>query len=635
MTVEGEKAESKMENPPLAAEQSPGFAAEDSGSGETPEDLPEVEENGEVANGLPDTIYSYSPYAIAFFTAACMMIVEMLASRVLARQTGSSLYTWTSVIGVVLAGVSAGSYLGGVLADRWAPEKLLGWLFMAGSLSCASILPWSYHFWLHQPLKGTFGPWMVYAVPYVFLAVALLLLALVRQRTQVYIFAVVSYATFATSAAIAVSYRLWEYPPREHVHWPALVFTTVFYIFFLPSVVLGTFGPVAAKMAVQRASRVGYTLGAVSAWGAAGSILGTLSAGFWLVSAMGTKSLALAVAVALAAAGVCSGPWRMVHAVWLGMIGAVLILAQGEFKDDPAFRYQLMFRDSKDDIFAKDSNYQYVRVYTNTTTRSPGRELHVLALDYLIHGYVDVKDPSHLEYDYERVYCEVARRYAQAAKRKTVSAFFLGGGSYTFPRWMLHEWPDATLVVAEIDPVVVEANYKAMGLTKDMPIRTVVMDARNAVDDLPPGARYDFFFGDAFNDLASPFHLSTLEFVRKVESHLAPDGAYLVNIIDNFDSGLLLGSITCTLREVFPYVYVFCTEKGGVRDTRDTFVVAASKVPLETSDWQAGHQGEFRGSLLTPENLADLDRKCGRRVLTDDDAPVENLMTPVLRRRQQ
>jgi hypothetical protein len=36
-----------------------------------------------------------------------------------------SLYTWTSVIGVVLAGVSPGNYLGGRLADRWPARSAL------------------------------------------------------------------------------------------------------------------------------------------------------------------------------------------------------------------------------------------------------------------------------------------------------------------------------------------------------------------------------------------------------------------------------------------------------------------------------------------------------------------------------
>ncbi len=47
-----------------------------------------------------------------------MMVLELVAGRIIAPYVGVSLYTWTSVIGVVLAGMSLGNYLGGRLADR-------------------------------------------------------------------------------------------------------------------------------------------------------------------------------------------------------------------------------------------------------------------------------------------------------------------------------------------------------------------------------------------------------------------------------------------------------------------------------------------------------------------------------------
>ena len=72
-------------------------------------------------------------------------------------------------------------------------------------------------------------------------------------------------------------------------HWPAVVFTTVVCIFFVPSVLLGTFQPAVTKVAVQRTIVVGRTIGSVSAWSAAGSILGTIASGFWLISAIGTR----------------------------------------------------------------------------------------------------------------------------------------------------------------------------------------------------------------------------------------------------------------------------------------------------------------------------------------------------------
>ena len=57
-------------------------------------------------------------YLVVFIASFCGMSLELTASRVLAPILGVSLYTWTGIIGVMLAGTACGNYLGGVLADR-------------------------------------------------------------------------------------------------------------------------------------------------------------------------------------------------------------------------------------------------------------------------------------------------------------------------------------------------------------------------------------------------------------------------------------------------------------------------------------------------------------------------------------
>ena len=52
-------------------------------------------------------------YVITFIASFCILVIEIVAGRILAPFVGVSLYTWTSIIGVVLAGISIGAYLGG------------------------------------------------------------------------------------------------------------------------------------------------------------------------------------------------------------------------------------------------------------------------------------------------------------------------------------------------------------------------------------------------------------------------------------------------------------------------------------------------------------------------------------------
>src|SRR5262245_47212912 len=67
----------------------------------------------------------FVPNLTAFFASFCIMVIEVVASRVIARYLGSSLYTWTSVIGIVLLGITLGNLLGGRLADWFRPAAVL------------------------------------------------------------------------------------------------------------------------------------------------------------------------------------------------------------------------------------------------------------------------------------------------------------------------------------------------------------------------------------------------------------------------------------------------------------------------------------------------------------------------------
>src|SRR3982751_4627867 len=78
--------------------------------------------------------------AIVFIASFCTLVIELIAGRIMAPYIGVSLYTWTSIIGVVLAGMSAGNFVGGVVADRFASRRTLGLIFIAGGVSSLSIL---------------------------------------------------------------------------------------------------------------------------------------------------------------------------------------------------------------------------------------------------------------------------------------------------------------------------------------------------------------------------------------------------------------------------------------------------------------------------------------------------------------
>lgn len=183
--------------------------------------------------------------AVQALVAAASLVVEIVAGRMLAPYVGMSLYTWTSVIAVVLAGFSVGHWVGGWLADRQDRAGLAatGWALVGAAVTTALAT---------FLLRAAAGP-------------------------------VVSAATGPVPAIVALTFAA----------------------FFLPSFFAGIPAPILAQIAVRRAGAdSGRALGAMFAAGAVGAIVGTLAAGFvfiaWLGS-IGTLAAVTVVYVALAA----------------------------------------------------------------------------------------------------------------------------------------------------------------------------------------------------------------------------------------------------------------------------------------------------------------------------------------------
>ena len=83
----------------------------------------------------------YVAAALVFVCSAAVLMLEILAGRLLAPYVGISLETYTSIIGTVLAGIAVGAWLGGKLADRIDPRRLLGPTVCFGGLLALFTVP--------------------------------------------------------------------------------------------------------------------------------------------------------------------------------------------------------------------------------------------------------------------------------------------------------------------------------------------------------------------------------------------------------------------------------------------------------------------------------------------------------------
>jgi len=72
--------------------------------------------------------------ALVFGAGTGSLATEIAASRMLAPYFGSSTIVWANLIGIVLAGLAVGYWLGGRVADRHPERRLLGLIVLAAAL---------------------------------------------------------------------------------------------------------------------------------------------------------------------------------------------------------------------------------------------------------------------------------------------------------------------------------------------------------------------------------------------------------------------------------------------------------------------------------------------------------------------
>lgn len=492
-------------------------------------------------------------YGLALFlTSAGALVVEIAAGRMLAPYVGMSLYTWTAVIAVVLAGLSIGHWIGGRLA-------------------AAHILP-------GRALNGV--------------ALALLL------------------AGF-TAGGAAPLLRLLAVALSETNTAPlGLIILLSGSVFFLPSLFVGVVSPVLTKLAIDAApDRQGPVIGRMFALGAAGSILGTLAAGYVFISWIGTGGTMLAVAVLYLLLAIAF--WRQARRMMVaGLLCGIVLLAGWGLARHPAFAAPCL----------EETDYYCIRIVDYTA--QSGRPSSLLVLDHLAHSINDRDDPGYLHSPYLHF---IAARSERLLQGRAPRAFFVGGGAYTLPRAWAHRFPNAELTVAEIDPRVTAMAANRMGLDAAAPaLRIRHQDARRALAATPE--RFDLILGDAFHDYAIPAHLVTREFHRLVRSRLAPDGFYAINVIDQSEDPRFTFALARTIRADFPVVEVWLDDDSRRRGGRVTFVVMGLEAPTPVPAFQLDRAVSGRWLRWPEEDLFSRIAAADSPVLTDDYAPVDRLM---------
>lgn len=503
-------------------------------------------------------------YAIALFiSSACGLIIEIVAGRLIAPYVGMSLYTWTAIIAVVLAGLSIGHWIGGRLAQPHVDAARGGRrVAIALGLSAVSSLA-----------------------------------SLMLLRT------VSGYLLGGNLSPI-----------------PAIVALTSA-LFLLPSLFVGIVSPILTKLAVDDDPlHPGPVIGRMYALGTLGSIAGTLSAGYFFISWIGSTGTVIAVAATYAVLGLAFAISDNLRAIFL----AFIVVCGGS----------LSWWGERIQAFTSpchmESDYFCIRLadYSDQT----GRPSTLMALDHLVHSINDRDDPGLLYSPYIHAVDELfKRRFANKPKDFSPRAFFIGGGGYSLPRAWSDDYAQPELIVAEIDPEVTRAASDSLWLDPGDPnIEIHHRDARALLQSLADDEPFDLIFGDAFHDISIPPHLVTQEFHGEIAKRLSPGGVYAINVVDAGANPRFLYSLVKTLRQDFASVEAWIERGEAGNPGRVTFVVLASDQPTPANALTSVRGMDRNWRRWPTGDLESRIAKARVPLLSDDFAPVDRLMSGLL-----
>lgn len=476
------------------------------------------------------------------------MIFEIVGSRVLGPYLGTSIFIWTSLIGIILGSLSLGYWLGGILADRRPSFSVLALIILLAALSIG----------LTTLVKETFLAFL----------------------------------------------------PRliSGIKWQSI--TASVFLFAPASIFLGMVSPYAVRLKIKALQTSGATVGRLYAISTVGSIAGTFAAGFYLIPTMGTTNILMAITVLLALVSVSLFLADKKARNSIPPVILIFITVYFYFVNHSVARSWV----------DKDTQYNRVWIY-DAVDQPTGKPIKFMRINNESSSamFLDSEEPV---FPYIRYY-RLAEHFTPAFR----SALILGGAAYSYPKYFLEKYPQATIDVVEIDPELTMMAREYFRLKDDPRMKIFHEDGRTFINRADP--RYDVIYGDTFkSQYTLPWHLTTVEAARKTYEMLNEGGCVLLNIISSLsgDASVFLRAELATYREIFPYVYIFAVmDPNDLQIVQSTILVAVKSA--KGPGW-LNEDPELAGYLahdVTDQVAADMP------VLTDELAPVDYYMNMAIR----
>lgn len=382
------------------------------------------------------------------------------------------------------------------------------------------------------------------------------------------------------------------------------VLVPVTLLFGPPTYFLGYISPYAVELSSKEEK--GEASGHFYAVGTAGSILGAFGTTFVLIPTLAVDHIYIIfAALALLPVAVSLRDLRIVPLVGLLVLGVIMSGASpvaGETLHEESTPYQEL-RVTQDD-----------NVRTLYLDGTPQSAIYTDETDGYVWEYLRYFDlPFLMRDDIERV-------------------LFIGGGGFVAPQ----EFAERNISVdaVELDPVVIDVANEWFNLSESRYLDVYEADGRTFLRS--SNTTYDVVYLDAYRKSTVPFHLTTEEFMTEIAASMDDQGIVVSNTISTIDGpgSRFARAQYKTMEQVFASTFYYPTEETQFAQNIE---LIASKQPVDASPATLRERhGSFKyaniSEIIQDPHAVETDDV---PVLTDEYAPVDRLLDPLIGRQYQ
>ncbi|MBR3883124.1 MAG: fused MFS/spermidine synthase [Clostridia bacterium] len=455
---------------------------------------------------------------ILFVVNAAYMILELVASRVLAPFFGTSNLVWTSVIGIILLSSSIGNYIGGIIADKKNVSSKFKAILLFSFLT-------------------------IIVIPFV----------------QVKILTAIS--TIFSDIKVGA------------------ILATVL-LFFIPSLLVGVLSPIILKLKLDSIDSAGKTSGKISAISTIGGIVGTFFGGFYLIPNFGSIHILFVLALSfiyLIPLVDFKLTFKSAGAIVLTTVVCLIIM---NYNMDMNEITGVQVKNDIIDSGSVSYDTQYGRVLIYNAMRGED-EVRVLNIDSGFESatFINKEKRNELVFEYTKYYDLMFKANIDIKDTLMIGGAGYNYPKYFISHYQ-DKTMDVVEIDGEITEIAKEYFYlndliREYKIEENKRLGLITDDGRVYLNQNTK--KYDAILNDAFAGNSPAKTLTTKEAAEKIKASLNTNGVYLTNIIsalEGEESKFIKAEVN-TLKQVFKNVYIVPCYDVDPNEPQNTMVIAS------------------------------------------------------------